>query len=841
MEHSQVVSLVERLHTDAFDRRLFFQNCESDILNGRVLHANGRELVSFTSCSYLGLEFRPELVEGVCDAVRRFGTQFSSSRGYLSAPGYAELESLLSTSFGAPTLVTPTTTLGHLAVFDALITEKDAVILDHQVHASVQKAAVLAQGAGTHVEVVRHEELEKTIELAQRLGQTHSSVWFCTDGVTSMYGDHAPIPLITHLLERVPNLRLYIDDAHGSSWAGRHGAGWFSTQLPFDERMVIALSLNKSFAAAGGAFVLPAPGECDKVRMCGGTMLFSGPIQPPMLGAAIASAKLHRSPLIVDLQMQLRDRVRRFNRLAAAAELPLLVENDTPIQFLCMGQAQVAKDVAQLLLERHGDYVNVSMFPTVPMRRSGIRIALTAVHSEAQIDHLVEGLADVVPEVFARHGISQQELEKSFERAVVGNAFAGTGRRIVRPLSVRRQERLPVANGSPHLHLQETLSIADIDRETWNAALGSAGCCSWDAMAAAERIFRNREAKEHNWDFRYFIVRDEHGKPVCVTFVTVALQKDDMLMRSEVSVEVERRRVGDPYFLTSKVVMVGSVLSEGQHLWVDRSGSWQAALQLVIDRVYGIYDEVEGDAIMIREFPSDDAELDDHLLHAGFVKVPTLTSYKHSVDWADAQEFIAKQSKKRRRVLRKVAASADKFRVEYFDQDRREEILFMEQKLNRLYLNVAQRKYRLNVFQLPSDLFAGLLATPAWELGVLWLSNDAGEEHPVAFFAAHKHGSHYSPLVCGLDYDFVYEHDVYRQMLFQMLLRGKELGCDTIHLGMDADLEKRRMGCVGQDCCVYVHARENFGGAIMRKLVADVGFADENTEATAPVRESAAG
>src|SRR3712207_7635534 len=47
---------------------------------------------SFGSCSYLGLEVHPALRAGVVDAVERFGTQFSSSRAYVSPPRYAEAE-----------------------------------------------------------------------------------------------------------------------------------------------------------------------------------------------------------------------------------------------------------------------------------------------------------------------------------------------------------------------------------------------------------------------------------------------------------------------------------------------------------------------------------------------------------------------------------------------------------------------------------------------------------------------------------------------------------------------------------------------------------------------------
>mgnify|MGYP000110696393 CR=1 FL=1 len=43
-------------------------------------------------CSYLGLEHHPALIRGVHDAVDRWGTQFSASRGYVSAPPYEALE-----------------------------------------------------------------------------------------------------------------------------------------------------------------------------------------------------------------------------------------------------------------------------------------------------------------------------------------------------------------------------------------------------------------------------------------------------------------------------------------------------------------------------------------------------------------------------------------------------------------------------------------------------------------------------------------------------------------------------------------------------------------------------
>ena len=65
-------------------------------LDGRRVEIDGRPRLNFTSCSYLGLELDPRLVRGASDALERYGTQFSASRGYISAPLYAELEELLS-------------------------------------------------------------------------------------------------------------------------------------------------------------------------------------------------------------------------------------------------------------------------------------------------------------------------------------------------------------------------------------------------------------------------------------------------------------------------------------------------------------------------------------------------------------------------------------------------------------------------------------------------------------------------------------------------------------------------------------------------------------------------
>jgi 7-keto-8-aminopelargonate synthetase-like enzyme len=66
-------------------------------------------------------------------------------------------------------------------------------------------------------------------------------VWYIEDGLYSMLGDFAPFDELKQLLDKHPKLRLYIDDAHSTSWLGQHGRGVALEHSARDERVVVAL------------------------------------------------------------------------------------------------------------------------------------------------------------------------------------------------------------------------------------------------------------------------------------------------------------------------------------------------------------------------------------------------------------------------------------------------------------------------------------------------------------------------------------------------------------------------------------------------------------------------
>ena len=277
-----------------------------DFLEDNLICVNGKSLVNFASCSYLGLEFHPKMKEGSIRAVQKFGTQFSASRAYLSLGIYNELTDNLNQIFGGYTVVTPTTTLGHISAIPVLIGKEDLIVLDHQVHNSVQTAVQLCKANGTDVKIIRHNKME-SLEMELISGrEKYRRIWYMADGVYSMFGDKTPIHELMGLMDKYENFHTYIDDAHAMSCYGDKGQGYILSEVELTEKMIVGTSLNKAFASGGGAIICGNKEWADLIMKCGGPMLSSGPMQPGSLGCALEVSKLHLSGEIKPLQDRLR-------------------------------------------------------------------------------------------------------------------------------------------------------------------------------------------------------------------------------------------------------------------------------------------------------------------------------------------------------------------------------------------------------------------------------------------------------------------------------------------------------------------------------------------------------
>ncbi|WP_372364447.1 aminotransferase class I/II-fold pyridoxal phosphate-dependent enzyme [Candidatus Uabimicrobium sp. HlEnr_7] len=804
----QYLSTLQQVVQDGLDKNLIHYSTQSEILDGRVMSINSKELINFGSCSYLGIEQHLSLKEACSQAANKYGTQFSSSRTYVSLGLYEELENLLYQIFEKPTVVTASTTLGHLSVLPVIIEDNDAVILDFQVHSSVQMAAQLLKARNIPIHIIPHNDINRLESKIEKLKARHNKIWYLTDGVFSMYGDFAPMEKLEELLNRHKQFHLYIDDAHGMSWVGKNGCGYVRSCVEHHPKMIIAISLNKAFASAGGAVVFPDAEMASKVRNCGGTLIFSGPIQPPMLGVACASAKLHLSEEIYQYQRHLADLINHTNQLLNDYGLPQFRETSGPLFFIPVGLPRIIYNIIKRLLG-DGFYTNAASFPATPMRKGGLRFLINGNIKRDDISQMVECLAKHYPEALAEEKSSCEEVAQIFGLSDFSSKLS-----------------IPKSPHSSTFNIEFKTSLEDINADEWDNLFAARGNLSYESLAILEKNFNCEQRDlENQWRFFYFIVR-ENSRIVLATFFTCAYMKEDMFASKEVSKEIEKSRHNDPYFLTAKYIMLGTPITKGNHLYLDYdSSSWDQALEELISKMREIAHSENASQILLRDFPRKNSHnFKQKMLDLGFIEyhLPNLCTID-DLSWKSNDEYLSRLGQKfRYNVRREILAYQENFKCYVAKNMSQQEI----ENCYQLYSQVYEKAYELNVFKLPLSFFQDICQHPDYDIIRMYLqpsNTSIKEEKLVAVMYSFVKSNVYSALIVGLDYQYLYSHKIYKQILYQTVQRASELGCTSLDLAYTAELEKKKVGAKTKPMCAYVEIFDHYNQTLIQSMTAKVG------------------
>lgn len=791
---------INEILTIARERQIIHLNTQDYSLDGKTVTVNGKKLINFGSCSYLGLETDQRLKEGAVDAVMRYGSQFSCSRAYLSFTLYEELEELIGKMFNSRVILSTCTTLGHQAVIPVVVEDNDAVVLDQQAHFSMQEVFQNLQLRGITVTKVRHSRLDELQEKITQLSEKHEKIWYVIDGVYSMYGDLAPMEELTQLLNKNKNLYLYVDDAHGMSWAGINGTGAVLSQIKLHPRIILATSLAKGFGSAGGVFILPTEEMYWKVKNWGGPLTHSGPQQPAVVGASIAAAKIHLSDEIYQRQNDLSEKVLYCNKVLNDLNLPVIGDSISPIFFIGLGLTKVGYNMVRRMVD-DGLYVNLGVFPAVPETCTGIRFTINLHHTNDDIDRLAERLAFHFPKALQQEERSVNDIYRAFRSL---KKFKNN------------ESHNPAVTVNKKFIVQQEKSIHSISSQLWDQLLGNRGAFDWKALASLEEVFQGNQKREDNWDFHYIIIRDQYNKPVLATFFTTALVKDDMLVAREISKSIEEMRAQDEYYLTSKTLMMGSLITEGDHLFIDRNNpNWKAAIMEMLDTVWKIQEKEEIPNILLRDFEGPDTELRDFLTDQGFVKVDVPEGHEFEVnDLKTREDYISSLTSKKRNLLKKNALKLEHhFNVEIVENASDDQV----QKWYELYNNVRDRNFEINGFPIPFKMFQMMAKSPLWECLQLSVKN-AENKDVIASVMFNYKGKNYTSMIVGMDYTYLETLNVYKQTLFQTFARGVESGAKKIHMGLTASLEKRKLGAVALERVAYVQMKDQLNMALINLM-----------------------
>lgn len=352
--------------------------------NRELLELNGRTLVDFSSNDYLGLARHPALVCAMRECAAAAGTGSGASH-LVSGHGaeHARLEEELAAfTQREAALLFSTGYMANLAVLCALAGRGERVLLDRFSHASLIDGALLA---GATLRRYAHADAAAAARLAA--DDPDRTALIATDGVFSMDGDVAPLAALA-AAARAADAWLVVDDAHGLGVVGAGGRGALALAgVSSADAPVLIGTLGKAFGSFG-AFVAGSAELIEFLVQKARPYIYTTALPQPVAAASRAALK------IAQAEPWRRERlgalIERFRRQASAARLPL-ADSHTPIQPLVLG-SESAVLAAQRALAASGFLVVAIRPPTVPRGSARLRITLSAAHTDAQLDGLIEAL-----------------------------------------------------------------------------------------------------------------------------------------------------------------------------------------------------------------------------------------------------------------------------------------------------------------------------------------------------------------------------------------------------------------------------------------------------------------
>lgn len=352
---------------------------------GPQVMVDGTPLLAFCSNDYLGLANHPEVIDAWRAGAERWGVGGGASHLVIghSSPHH-ELELALAEFTGRPrALLFTTGYLANLGALTALVGQGDSVLQDRLNHASLLDGGLLS---GARFSRYLHNDADS---LGKRLDKASGNALVVTDGVFSMDGDIADLPALAAQAQ-VRGAWLMVDDAHGFGTLGRHGGGVVEHfGLDMGQVPVLVGTLGKAFGTAG-AFVAGSEELIECLIQFARPYIYTTS-QPP----ALACATLRSLQLLRDEHWRrehLAALIRQFRQGAEQIGLHLM-DSFTPIQPILIGDAARAMRLSAMLRER-GLMVTAIRPPTVPAGSARLRVTLTAAHSAAQVQLLLNALAE---------------------------------------------------------------------------------------------------------------------------------------------------------------------------------------------------------------------------------------------------------------------------------------------------------------------------------------------------------------------------------------------------------------------------------------------------------------
>ena len=352
--------------------------------------APSRDVVLWCSNDYLGMGRHPDVVAAMREAAARFGAGAGGTRNISgNSHPVVELEGELADLHGKDAALVFTSgwisNLAGISTIAALL--PDCLILSDELNHNSMIEGI--RRSGCEKQVFRHNDVAHLEELLRAAGPARAKL-IVFESLYSMDGDIAPIEAIADLAERYGAMT-YLDEVHAVGMYGPRGAGVAERDGVMERIDVIEGTLAKGFGTLGG-YIAADASVIDAVRSYAPSFIFTTAL-PPAVAAAACCAVRHLKTSEVERQGQ-RRQVAKVKAALEALGIPVMA-NESHIVPVFVGDAELCKAASDLLLDRHGIYIQPINYPTVARGTERLRITPTPFHDDAHVAALAAALQDV--------------------------------------------------------------------------------------------------------------------------------------------------------------------------------------------------------------------------------------------------------------------------------------------------------------------------------------------------------------------------------------------------------------------------------------------------------------
>ncbi|MFA2964831.1 8-amino-7-oxononanoate synthase [Acinetobacter pittii] len=385
------MSLLDHFSTelDELKQQGNFRQFTQNVQHGRFITIQNKTMLNLASNDYLGLAADINLRQEFLDSFPIERSYFSSSSSRLLTGNfdeYEQLENSLSQAFGGrAALLFNSGYHMNIGILPALADSKTLILADKLVHASMIDGIRLS---GAQYVRYRHNDLQHLEQLLQKYHDDDKieRIIVVTESIFSMDGDETDLAALVQLKKRFAKTMLYVDEAHSIGVRGQQGLGCAEQYNVIQEIDFLVGTLGKALAAVGGYII------CDQIikdylinKMR--PLIFST-AQPPIV---MAWANFIFQKVLVS-QSQ-REHLKNISQYLQQAVVQKGYDSPSTSQIIpvIVWESHAAIDKAKQVQES-GFYAMPVRPPTVPKNSSRLRISLTSMVQQHELEELVSFL-----------------------------------------------------------------------------------------------------------------------------------------------------------------------------------------------------------------------------------------------------------------------------------------------------------------------------------------------------------------------------------------------------------------------------------------------------------------